>query len=173
MNHHALAIALVVSTGACSSWKEPSGSGASARALALQVAKATLDSGRYEILVDQATAAAFAIARTKLEATGRMMTEDQLEQVETVIRESVVAIYPRVLWEEALQKLYFNNLTPDDLRRLLAFQRTRTGRKVLLLQGQLMATADLIRQVMEPRQQAYTERLARSLRAVFRDTLPR
>lgn len=166
----AMGFALVASS--CGSWREPSGGGASSRALASSAVRATLDAGAHEALLNQAVATSYAVARARIEGSGRQLTTAQVGELESAIRKVVTDTYPREAWEETLLPLFLSNLDRDELRALLAFQGSPLGRKLLVIQARLMAGNQISYQLLQTRRDEFARRLSEELGRVFKDAAP-
>jgi hypothetical protein len=171
MSRHRLTIALLgisVLVWACGS-STPGGQGVvGSRELARTAVHQALEGGAFEAMLAQAVASAFGVARNRIEGSGRQLTVEQTQQLESVIRSVFQEVYPRTAWEEALLPLFLNSFSRDELEEVTRFQQTALGRKLALVQAQLATGGGTIgQQLIQSRQAEFTKRLGEQLTAAW------
>lgn len=134
--------------------------------------RGALDNGSFEAMMEQTVAAAFSVAKARIEAEGRQLTPEQQRQLEAVLRRVITETYPRSAWEQALVPLYLENLSPKELEEAVAFQRTSLGEKLMAIQAQLVTGgASIGERLMASKQEEFSRRLGEELSKIW--NLPR
>jgi len=71
---------------------------------------------------------------------GDELSEKEKAAVRAAFKEAWVETFPRKDWEEPIMKVYKNNLTAEEIKKLQEFYRSELGKKVSKMQPELIDT---------------------------------
>jgi hypothetical protein len=136
-----------------------------ARALtALEVEAGALDG----MLDEGAALAREATADMLMIELEREPSEEDLAQLESVMRAGLAEFLTAELWQETAAKVYAENFTAAELQETVTFYGSPTGRKILSL-GQLLdqAVGDAVETALEAHRDEFAERVDAALAERF------
>lgn len=132
---------------------------------ALEVESGALD----EMLDEGAALAREATADIFMFELERQPSEEDLAQLETVLRAGLAEFLTADLWQEAVAEIYAENFTASELQAAVDFYGSPTGRKILSMGKNL---DDEVRDAVEAALEAHNDEFAAMIDAALAERFP-
>lgn len=128
-----------------------------------------VESGALDSMLDEGAALAReATADMLLLELEREPTEEDLAQLEAVMRAGLAEFLTAELWQETVAQVYAENFTAAELKETVDFYTSPTGRKILGLQRSLdTAVGDAVEAALEKHQDEFAARVDGALAERF------
>ena len=153
----------------CASNTDPRLRAAQEIVAAEELVVAELSHGGFESLLNVATEEAMGVMRPTFQAElGHELTATEDEKLARAFRSALKQVYPRELWVEALQTVYTENLSLEEMEAILRFYRAPEGTRLLEVRPRIQEQATLAAERMfSTRQKEFEERLQIELPGLF------
>lgn len=128
-----------------------------------------VESGALDNMLDEGAALAReATADMLMLELEREPSDEDLAQLEAIIRANLAEFLTADLWKETVAVVYAENFTAAELQEVVTFYSSSTGRKVLGLQRSLdTAVGDAVEAVLEDYQDEFAARIDAALEERF------
>jgi hypothetical protein len=128
-----------------------------------------VESGALDSMLDEGAALAReATADLLMLELERQPTEDDLAQLEAVMRAGLAEFLTAELWQETVAKVYAENFTAAELQATMEFYQSPAGSKIMRLQRSLDAeVGKAVEAVLEPHSDEFSARIDTALAEKF------
>lgn len=137
------------------------------------------DLARYEFshgtcnsFMDQANKAMRLVSRPALEKElGKELSRSEEKKLADIYEKVLREVYPEEEWIEPLSTLYARIFTPEEIKEILAFYQSNSGRRFLKMQSTIMQEAEEMAAIIfKSKEEKFVERLEEEFGAVFSST---
>ena len=128
--------------------------------------------GTFNSFMDQATQAKLLASRPAVEkGLGRGLTPSEDKELADIFQKVFREVYPEEEWIGALSKIYARIFTPEEIKEIVAFYQSNSGRHLLEMQSTIMQEAEeMVTEIFEKKEEMFVARLEEEFGTAFPST---